>query len=203
MKADTATLKLRTALLLGTALACAYAQAADVTDAAAPVYRCPGPPVIYTDKITSEEAKVRNCRMIEGAPVTTTRTEPTESLPSSRWLLVGAGAKIKVYFDKQTIRRSGNQVRVWLMWDSTESRTTSSAYPPRTYLSEKTFAIYDCSGRASKTIQAVRYSQPDASGEVVESQSVREAAVSFAAITPETLGESILEAVCAHSNAAR
>ena len=33
-----------------------------------PVYRCPGPPVVYTDEISTEEAKRKNCRQIEGAP---------------------------------------------------------------------------------------------------------------------------------------
>ena len=37
---------------------------------AAAVYRCPGPPVLYTDALTPEEARQRGCRMIEGAPVT-------------------------------------------------------------------------------------------------------------------------------------
>jgi len=34
------------------------------------VYRCPGPPVLYTDQITAQEAKTRDCRTIEGAPIT-------------------------------------------------------------------------------------------------------------------------------------
>jgi hypothetical protein len=34
------------------------------------VYRCPGPPVLYTDQITSQQAKERGCRTIEGAPIT-------------------------------------------------------------------------------------------------------------------------------------
>jgi len=34
------------------------------------VYRCPGPPVLYTDAISAEEARSRNCRTIDGATVT-------------------------------------------------------------------------------------------------------------------------------------
>ena len=34
------------------------------------VYRCPGPPVLYTDAMTPQEAKDKNCRAIEGTPVT-------------------------------------------------------------------------------------------------------------------------------------
>jgi hypothetical protein len=34
------------------------------------VYRCPGPPVLYTDTISAAEAKEKGCRTIEGAPIT-------------------------------------------------------------------------------------------------------------------------------------
>ena len=35
-----------------------------------PVYKCPGPPVLYTDAISAQEARDRGCRTIEGAPIT-------------------------------------------------------------------------------------------------------------------------------------
>ena len=34
------------------------------------VYRCPGPPVEYTDQLTPEAARAKNCRTIENAPIT-------------------------------------------------------------------------------------------------------------------------------------
>jgi hypothetical protein len=34
------------------------------------VYRCPGPPILYTDQITAQQAKDQGCRTIEGAPIT-------------------------------------------------------------------------------------------------------------------------------------
>lgn len=46
------------------------------------VYRCPGPPVLYTDAITPQEAKDKNCRTIEGAPITvmqSTKPKPVAS----------------------------------------------------------------------------------------------------------------------------
>lgn len=33
------------------------------------VYRCPGPPVLYTDALTLAEVRERGCRSIEGAPI--------------------------------------------------------------------------------------------------------------------------------------
>lgn len=38
--------------------------------AASQVYRCPGPPVLYTDAISPKEAIERGCRTIEGTPIT-------------------------------------------------------------------------------------------------------------------------------------
>lgn len=49
-------------LLLGP-LSCAWAQGGTV-------YRCPGPPVLYTSEISDKEAKERGCRTIENAPIT-------------------------------------------------------------------------------------------------------------------------------------
>jgi hypothetical protein len=45
-----------------------------------PVYRCPGPPVLYTDALSPQDAKDKGCRVIEGTPVTVvpaTKPRPT------------------------------------------------------------------------------------------------------------------------------
>ncbi len=49
---------------------CLLLQAGAVWAQDKPVYRCPGPPVLYTDALTPQEAKDKNCRTIEGTPVT-------------------------------------------------------------------------------------------------------------------------------------
>ncbi|MFT7721890.1 MAG: hypothetical protein QM788_03525 [Roseateles sp.] len=38
------------------------------------VYRCPGPPVLYTDTLSAREAVERGCRTIEGTPITIMQT---------------------------------------------------------------------------------------------------------------------------------
>ena len=48
-----------------------------------PVYRCPGPPVLYTDALTLVEARERGCRGIEGAPITIVQTPRAVSKPAS------------------------------------------------------------------------------------------------------------------------
>ncbi len=52
-------------------LACAGGVAqAQPAGASATVYRCPGPPVLYTDSLSANEARERGCKTIDGAPVT-------------------------------------------------------------------------------------------------------------------------------------
>ena len=40
------------------------------SQAQAVVYRCPGPPVLYTDALSAKEAAEKGCRTIEGTPIT-------------------------------------------------------------------------------------------------------------------------------------
>ena len=54
---------------------------ASAQDAATPVYRCPGPPVLYTDSLSDAEARERGCRTIEGAPITIVQT-PRKAPPA-------------------------------------------------------------------------------------------------------------------------
>jgi hypothetical protein len=61
-----------TLCVLAVAAPAAWSQGVAAT--AATVYRCPGPPILYTDQITPQEAKDKNCRTIEGAPVTIVQT---------------------------------------------------------------------------------------------------------------------------------
>lgn len=61
-------------------LALAIAPAAWAQDK--PVYRCPGPPVLYTDALSPQEARERNCKTIEGAPVTVIAAPPRRAPPA-------------------------------------------------------------------------------------------------------------------------
>jgi len=47
-----------------------FGQASLAMAQSASVYRCPGPPVLYTDALTANEARVKGCRLVEGTPIT-------------------------------------------------------------------------------------------------------------------------------------
>jgi hypothetical protein len=70
-------------LLLGP-LSSAWAQGSTV-------YRCPGPPVLYTSEISDKEAKERGCRTIENAPITV--VSPPKRSPQAGTPPGGNGAK--------------------------------------------------------------------------------------------------------------
>ncbi len=53
----------------------AVAQTAPST-AASQVFRCPGPPVLYTDALSPQEARDKGCRTIEGSPITIIQARP-------------------------------------------------------------------------------------------------------------------------------
>ena len=48
---------------------CHVSEAVPASKEPAQVYRCPGPPVRYTDEITQTQALELNCRLIEGVPI--------------------------------------------------------------------------------------------------------------------------------------
>ena len=53
------------------------------------VYRCPGPPVLYTDALSVKEAQDKGCRTIEGTPITVLQS-PKPRPPASA-AVTGAG----------------------------------------------------------------------------------------------------------------
>lgn len=56
------------------------------------VYRCPGPPVLYTDAISPDEARTRGCRTIEGAPITVIQS-PKPRTPATSAPAAGAASR--------------------------------------------------------------------------------------------------------------
>ena len=60
----------RSLTLAALAAATLWPALAGAQQANSTVYRCPGPPVLYTDSISAAEAKEKGCKLLEGAPVT-------------------------------------------------------------------------------------------------------------------------------------
>lgn len=122
---------------------------------------------------------------------------------NSRWIRVSGDDSVEVYMDTQSIRRTGSTVKAWLKWRFASPQETASVSPKKTYSSSKVLGIYRCGDRTAATIQYIRYSQSDASGEVVESFSIPEVVATLEEVAPETNGETILEYVCKAAGASK
>ena len=59
------------------------------------VYRCPGPPVLYTDSLSPKEAQEKGCRTIEGSPVTVVSV-PKPARPAASGQASADGSTVKV-----------------------------------------------------------------------------------------------------------
>ncbi|PTT86822.1 hypothetical protein DBR42_12940 [Pelomonas sp. HMWF004] len=70
------------------------------------VYRCPGPPVLYTDALSAKEAQEKGCRSIEGTPITVMQTaKPRPPSPSpTPGNEVSRGAESRVDAGQQRVR---------------------------------------------------------------------------------------------------
>jgi predicted lipid-binding transport protein (Tim44 family) len=64
------------------------------------VYRCPGPPVLYTDALSAKEAQEKGCRSIEGTPITVMQTAkpraPSASPTPGNEVARGAESRVEV-----------------------------------------------------------------------------------------------------------
>jgi len=66
------------------------------------VYRCPGPPVLYTDALSAKEASDKGCRTIEGTPITVVQT--TKPRAASAASEVPRGPESRVESGQQRVR---------------------------------------------------------------------------------------------------
>ncbi len=77
-------MRLRVGRIGGLAMGlCAVLAAPTQAQTPATVYRCPGPPVEYTDALTAQQARDRGCRSIEGTPITIIQARPPAPRPAS------------------------------------------------------------------------------------------------------------------------
>ncbi len=68
------------------------------------VYRCPGPPVLYTDALSAKEASDKGCRTIEGTPITVVQTTKPRAAAAAAAPDTTRGAESRVEAGQQRVR---------------------------------------------------------------------------------------------------
>ena len=159
----------------------------------------------FTNTVASSVAFIENRKSASGAALKAFALVEILSLclvssscfaQSSRWVEVGGNDDITAYADTQSMRRTGPKVKVWLKWVNASPVETSTVFPKKTFLSEKSLGVYHCTDRSFTTLQVIRYANADSTGGVVESLDSQDTQSTYRDIAPETIGESILNYVC-------
>jgi len=91
-----------------------------------------------------------------------------------------------IYYDADTIQRSGDQITVWRKWDHSRDKTVKER-------ETKSRSRYDCAERTITLLTYINYF-PDGKVETDTYPTYRQTAVP---VIPETVGEEMLNAVCA------
>lgn len=92
--------------MLNRSLASLFVLASLGAQAQGTVYRCPGPPVLYTDALSAKEAHEKGCRTIEGTPITVLQApKPRPSVAAAAPGAEGArGAEGRIDAGQQRVR---------------------------------------------------------------------------------------------------
>ena len=105
---------------------------------------------------------------------------------AANWVYVDADAdNTVVYYDADTIQRSGDQVLVWVRYDHSRDKTEKAR-------ETKVRAIYDCAARTFISRAAITYF-PNGNVDTFEVPSYQQRSFS---VVPGSIAEALLEAVC-------
>jgi hypothetical protein len=107
------------------------------------------------------------------------------------WVKTGENDNFTHYVDPQSIRRAGNKVKVWELWDYKSGQLLVD----KRYLSLLAKFEFDCFEDTSRTLDAYNYSGKMGTGDIVLSRpNLTKPAES---VLPGSTGETELKAVCA------
>lgn len=109
----------------------------------------------------------------------------------AEWVSVGeSDLGATVYVDRDTIRRNGNLVKMWELYDFKTVQTVAG----KSLLSSKSQRQYDCTEERHRLLTFMDFSGNMGRGNVVYSNSVED---NWEPVAPETVGQSLWEVACA------
>ena len=112
----------------------------------------------------------------------------------AEWAMIMSNEKATYYLDPGTIRRKGDIVKVWELWDFKTIQTIMGI----SHLSSKMQWEYDCVEERSRTLVYVNFAGNMGKGERVHGDSDDDKGVidRWRPIVPETLGQTLWNAAC-------
>lgn len=114
---------------------------------------------------------------------------------ANNWVPIAGDEKVTVFIDQESIRRSGNRVKIWLKWQWVKPKYFKDSPSKDSYLSERQLKICDCVSGAQALAQTTFYEKPDG-GKVINSFVYEEKEWKFYESAPETIAEAIIKFAC-------
>jgi hypothetical protein len=107
----------------------------------------------------------------------------------AEWLAIFENPQETIYTDPDTIRRKGEMVKMWLLFDEKTQGNVRSI----SYLSLKAQSEYDCAEERSRLLASTWFSGNMGSGKVVFSSSDHD---EWAPVEPVSLGRQLWKFAC-------
>ncbi len=108
----------------------------------------------------------------------------------AEWVKVGTSddKTTTIYADPSTIRKSGNRVKMWALWDYSTAQEGGS----KPYMSVRIQNEYNCKEETDRQIYATTFSGNMAGGHTINRQGGKE----WVPIAPRTHGEALWQFAC-------
>ena len=114
---------------------------------------------------------------------------------AARWEKVGETPLASVYVDRDSIRRSGAEVRAALEWRWNDDTEVPDSNATRMYRLERQVQISNCGSRAYAVAEGVRYA--DLRGtDIVSSYRYDERSLPYSEARPKAIRDTIIAHVC-------
>lgn len=106
-----------------------------------------------------------SCYAMQRAVLAIVLVGASASAGAELWVKVGENEKFTAYADPATMRRDGNMVKIWTMFDYRTAAQPGDA--GRKFLSIKRYTEYDCKQARMQVFEAVTFSGNLTKGEMV------------------------------------
>lgn len=112
------------------------------------------------------------------------------SVPAyAEWVLIGTANGLTTYFDPATIRRKGDLVKMWELWDFKIKETKGG----KSFLSAKYQLEFDCAEERTRELAHLWFSGNMGKGNVVTSESNEG---KWTPVSPDSVGETHWKVAC-------
>jgi hypothetical protein len=107
----------------------------------------------------------------------------------AEWAQVGTTDDATVYADPDTIRRKGNLVKMWILYDFKATQTVLN----KSYLSSRSQDEYDCTEDRHRALATTSFSGNTGSGKVRSSYSIKG---KWEPVPPGTITQALWKVAC-------